>query len=90
MKRIIITLLALCICACMLCSCGNVGWGPGNFDFKHIHFADGTGEAHCATVERWYDNEMGIEVKTAEYGAMYLSEGLYTLFESANHCPYCK
>lgn len=88
--RIFCICLIVTLLAPLLCACGNQGWGPGNYDFKHIHFSDGFGESYCATVETWYDNEMGIEVKTAEYDAMYLAEGLYTLFENGTKCPYCK
>ena len=89
-KRVICALALVLVLSMLLCACGNMGIGPGNFSFKHIHFSDSVGESYCATIERWYDNETGIEVKTEEYGAMYLAEGLYTLFESAKNCPYCK
>lgn len=82
--------LVIILLAPLLCACGNQGLGFGNYSFKHIHFSDGSGESYCATVETWYDNEMGIEVRTSEYGAIYLAEGLYILFENGTGCPYCK
>ena len=90
MKRIIVVMLL--ICTLLLCSCGNMSMGFGNFNFTHVHFSDGTPDsAHCATVEKWYDSEgSGIEVKTREYGALFLAEGTYILFEDAKNCPYCK
>lgn len=87
-KIILITTIILIVVVC-LCSCGNMSMGFGNFTFEHVHFSD-TIEGHCATVEKWYDNETGIEVQTTEYGAMYLSEGSYQLITSGDNCPYCK
>ena len=64
----------------------SIGWG--SYDFRHIHIFNGA-EGHCATIEKWYDNEaVGIEVKTAEYGNIFCSEGSYILF-STNDCPFC-
>lgn len=66
----------------------NIGLGWGSFDFQHIHIFNGV-EGHCATVEKWYENEGGgIEVKTTEYGYIFCSEGSYILF-STNVCPFC-
>ena len=64
----------------------SLGWG--SYDFRHIHIFNGA-EGHCATIEKWYENEgAGIEVKTAEYGNIFCSEGSYILF-STNNCPFC-
>ena len=88
MKRIICIILALVVMLCVLTSCGNMSMGFGNYTFTHIHFTDMI-KGHCATVEKWYDSEGGIEVMTTEYGSMFLSEGSYILFGSDTHCPYC-
>lgn len=88
MKKVV-TLLLVAVLACSaLVGCGNQSLGFGNFTFEHIHFDDNI-ESHCATIEKWYDNSEGIEVKTEEYGSMYLSEGTYVLIEDEDHCPYC-
>ena len=87
-KRVAMILMALMIAVAGLTGCGNQSWGFGNFTFTHIHFSDNI-EGHCATVEKWYDNSTGIEVKTTEYGSMYQSEGTYSLYESGAKCPYC-
>ena len=87
-SKVIIITVIIAILAVLLCGCGNMSMGFGNFTFKHVHFSDAV-EGHCATVEKWYDNETGIEVKTTEYGSMYLSEGSYNLLTDANKCPYC-
>ena len=92
MKKIICICLIVALLAWLmpvLCSCGNQSLGLGNLHFTHIHFSDGC-EAYCASVEKWYDNELGIEVRTSEYGPIYLAEGTYMLFETAADCPYCK
>lgn len=88
MKKIVCLLLTIIIMMCCLASCGNQSLGLGNFTFEHIHFSDAIG-GHCATIEKWHDNSEGIEVKTKEFGSMYLSEGSYILFEDGMHCPYC-
>jgi hypothetical protein len=88
MKKIVCLLLVIVVMMCCLASCGNQSLGLGNFTFEHIHFSDAIG-GHCATIEKWYDNSEGIEVKTKEFGSMYLSEGSYILVEDGTHCPYC-
>ena len=85
---ITIVFLVILLLVFTLVGCGNMGMGPGNYTFEHVHFSDAV-EGHCATVEKWYDNETGIEVKTKEHGAMYLSEGSYQLITNSNKCPYC-
>ena len=89
MKKII----ALIVCLMLLCtffvSCGNKAiFSYGEFSFTHIHFTDAIG-GHCATIEKWWDNESGIEVRTTEFGPMFCSEGSYMLFGSGDKCPYC-
>ncbi len=89
MKKILILMLVLMLMLAMT-ACGNRGIGFGNYTFEHVHFADAV-EGHCATVEVWYESEYsGIEVRTTEYGAIWCSEGTYTLFESGAKCPYCE
>ena len=73
----------------LLTGCGNMSMGIGSYTFRHIHFSDAV-SGHCATVDKWYDNESGVEVNTAEYGPMFLSEGTYTLFNDSTKCPYCQ
>ena len=70
-----------------LVSCGNMSMGLGNYTYSKSHIMNYDGSGVCATVEKWYDNETGVEVKTTEYGSMYLSEGTYILIEE--RCPYC-
>lgn len=87
MKRFIACAMAL-LMFFMLAGCGNMSVGFGNFTFEHIHFYDYT-ESYCANVDRWYDNSSGIEVKTDEYGSMYLTEGSYILIGDEADCPFC-
>ena len=85
MKKIIALFLAV-IMAISLCGCGNMSIGLGNFNFEKIH-VDTHNYNGCFTVEKWYDNESGIEVKTEEVGHIYLAEGMYMLIEE--DCPFC-
>lgn len=87
MKKIIALVLCLML-TLSLCACGNENWGPGNYNWKHVHFSDAV-EGHCATIKSWHDNTTGIEIHTEECGSMFLSEGSYILFESASDCPFC-
>jgi Leu/Phe-tRNA-protein transferase len=71
-----------------LVACGNNSIGFGNYTYRHIHFSDAV-EGHCATVDTWYDNTTGIEVRTVEYGSAFFSEGTYSLYEDGSKCPFC-
>ena len=84
-KIIVCVILLLCVC---LAGCGNVNMGFGNYNWTHIHFTDAV-EGHCATITSWHDITTGIEVHTEECGSIFLSEGSYIMFDSAQHCPFC-
>ena len=87
MKKKIIALVLAIVCICgILAGCGNMSLGLGNYTFRKIH-VDTHNYSGCFTVEKWYDNESGIEVKTKEAGFMYLAEGMYMLIE--DECPFC-
>ena len=85
MKKIIAIMLAVLLLVGMA-GCGNMSMGFGNFTFKKIH-VDTYNYSGCFTVEKWYDNSSGIEVKTKEAGSLYLAEGMYMLIE--DDCPFC-
>ena len=89
MKRFIALTLVAVMLVLVFTSCGNENWGFGNYNWTHIHFTDAV-EGHCATITSWHNNETGIEVHTQECGSMFLSEGSYILFDTAEHCPFCK
>lgn len=86
MKKIITLVFMSLICVMCLCGC-NQNLGFGNFEFKHAHFSDGV-SSHCVEVKSWHDDSMGCEIHSPE-GGIFLSEGTYQLFESADTCPYC-
>lgn len=87
MKKIIAIIMVITMLAAMLTSCGNMSVGFGNFTFRKVH-VDTHNYSGCFTIEKWYDNESGIEVKTKEAGSMYLAEGMYILIE--DDCPFCE
>ena len=87
MKKIIVMIMTVVMFMVMLTGCGNMSLGFGNFTFEKIHI-DTHNYNGCFTVEKWYDNENGIEVKTKEAGFMYLAEGMYMLIE--DECPFCE
>ena len=82
-KKIIAITMLLSI---MLTGCGNMSIGLGNFTFNKVH-VDTHNYSGCFTIEKWYDNDNGIEVKTKEAGSMYLAEGMYILIK--DECPFC-
>ena len=86
MKKIMVIIMVTAILALTLVGCGNMSMGFGNFTFRKIH-VDTYNYSGCFTVEKWYDNSSGIEVKTREAGYMYLAEGMYMLIE--DECPFC-
>ena len=85
MKKILI-ITAILILAVALSGCGNMSMGVGNFEFNKIHI-DTYNHDECFTIEKWYDNSTGIEVKTKEAGYMYFAEGNYILIK--DDCPFC-
>lgn len=85
MKKIIAVIMILALMG-TLCACGNMSLGLGNFNFKSIH-VDTHHYSGCFTIEKWYENDTGIEVETKEAGSMYLAEGTYALI--SDECPFC-
>ena len=86
MKKFIAIALVLVMALSMFAGCGNMSVGLGKFTFRKIH-VDTHHYSGCLGVEKWYENESGIEVKTKEFGNIYLAEGMYVLIE--NKCPFC-
>ena len=84
MRKIFVLIMVLILIG-GLCGC-NVGMGFGNFEYKKVHI-DTHHHSGCFAIEKWYDNETGIEVKTKELGSLFLSEGTYFLV--GKDCPFC-
>ena len=73
MKKIFVILISLIILCTLLTSCGNQAiLDPGNFSFKHVHITDPI-EGHCFDIEKWWDNENGVEVRLSN------GEGIFSL-----------
>ena len=87
MKKKIIT-MAMVVTTLLtgITGCGNMSLGIGNYTYRKIH-VDTHNYSGCFTVDKWYDNESGIEVSTKETGSLYLAEGMYMLIE--DECPFC-
>ncbi len=84
MKKAIIGLMGL-ILIVLLSGC-NMSMGVGNYTFNKVHI-DTYNYSGCFTVEKWHNDDTGIEVKTKEAGTIFLSEGTYFLIE--DDCPFC-
>ena len=85
MKKIIGLILVLVLMTSVLCGC-NVSFGLGELDFNWVHISTHHYQG-CVEIEKWYDNENGVEVKTRNFGHIFLSEGNYILI--ADNCPIC-
>ena len=84
MKKILVICMILVLTS-TLCAC-NMSLGLGNLEFDKVHI-DTHNYSGCFTIEKWYDNSTGIEVKTKECGSMFLTEGTYFLI--SEDCPFC-
>lgn len=85
MKKIIAIVVLAAMCMVMLTGC-NMSMGIGNLSFEKVH-VDTYHYSGCFTINKWHDNESGIEVNTKEAGSMFFSEGTYVLIE--DDCPFC-
>ena len=85
MKKIAVILIALMLLL-TLASCGNKAYGPGNYQFDKVHVFD-DGHSKCIEINKWYDNEQGIEVQKKDGDGLFFSEGTYMLVEGK--CPIC-
>lgn len=86
MKRTIALITLIILIVTCFCGC-NMSLGLGNFEFNKIHICT-YNYSGCLDVEKWYDNSNGIEVRTEDYGTLYLAEGTYILVE--DDCPICQ
>lgn len=89
MKKLLAILLIVPLLTAMITLTGcNMAVGYGNFQYRRIH-VETFHYSGCLTVEKWHNNETGIEVKTQEAGSLFLSEGTYILLEGDRDCPFC-
>lgn len=84
-KSLICGMLVFILIIVLLTGCGNMSMGFGNFEFNKIHI-DTHQYSGCIEIDKWYENQTGIEVATSE-GNYYFSEGTYFLVEDV--CPIC-
>lgn len=87
MKKIISIIILCALIVTIMCSC-NQGCGIGNLNFTHLHY-NTYNHSGCIDINKWYNNESGIEVQTTDGNAMFFSEGTYILIENKGQCPFC-
>ena len=89
MKKTLLIILAITLifapCATAFGSC-NYSVGPGKFTFRKVHICL-EGVNRCIEIDKWHNDDVGIEVQSKQYGAIFFSEGTYILIE--NKCPIC-
>lgn len=89
MKKVFAIILCVVMISTTLAGCGNMSVGFGSFTYEKVHI-DTHHYSGCLTIEKWYESESGIEVKTEERGSVFLSEGTYILLEGGKGCPLCE
>lgn len=87
MKKLVAVIMLLALMVIVMCSC-NQGCGIGSLEFKHLHYNTYHNNG-CININKWYNNESGIEVHTTDGAAMFFSEGTYILVEEKRDCPFC-
>lgn len=85
MRKEPLLLSIVALAAAGLCSC-NQNIGLGNYSFTKVHITTSEHDK-CVEISSWHNDDVGIEVKTKDYGSLYLSEGTYILIE--RECPIC-
>ena len=88
MKKLVAIFLIAVMLVFAIAGCGNMSIGLGNLEFGRVHI-DTHHYSGCLTIEKWHNNESGIEVLTREAGSIFLSEGTYILLEGDKQCPFC-
>ena len=88
MKKLIAIILVLVMCLSVLTGCGNMSLGMGNYTYEKIHI-DTHHYSGCLTIEKWYENDSGVEVMTKEAGSVFVSEGTYIMLGGDKGCPFC-
>lgn len=78
---------AVSAAALALSSCGNMSVGFGNYTYNRVHVFDTAGNCCDLEIDKWYDNENGIEIQLKDGNNLYLSEGTYILIK--DECPLC-
>ena len=76
-----VTLLALTACNT------DIGFGSYSFHKVHVQMYNMDKPAHFE-VETWKDDEGGIELKTKNYGTIFLGDNTYMLYD-IDECPIC-
>ena len=88
MKKVFYFVMAIVILVAFVLAVSSCNMGlVGKFTYHGIHLTTHDGRCMCLRVEKWYESDTGIEVKTENYGSIFASEGTYILFE--NKCPIC-
>lgn len=86
-KKILCVIMIGLIVMTLFTGCGNMSLSTGNYNFEKVHI-DTYHYSGCVEVKKWYDTSTGLEIKTEDYGNIFLSEGsCYVMVE--DKCPIC-
>jgi hypothetical protein len=88
MKKLLTALLMVLPICLLLTGCGNADLTLGSFEFHQIHIQMYGGEPVHLEVEKWKDDDGGIEVLTKNHGALIIGDGTYILYNQ-EECPLC-
>ena len=84
--KLALVLMLIAVMVAIFVGC-NVSPGMGSFEFNKVH-VDTYHYSGCLEVDKWYETDTGVEIKTKNGESIYLSEGTYMMIE--DECPFCR
>ena len=86
MKKILFGLLA--IAALSLTGCGNHDVSFGSYSFHYVHVQMYGSEPTHFKVNKWQNDDGGIELSIEGHGRILLGDGTYMMYDQET-CPIC-
>ena len=83
--KLALVLMLIAVMVAIFVGC-NVSPGMGSLEFNKVH-VDTYHYSGCLEVDKWYETDTGVEIKTKNGESIYLSEGTYIMVE--DKCPFC-
>ena len=88
MKKVFYFVMAIVVLVAFVLAMSSCNMGlVGKFTYRGIHPTTHDGRFACLKVDKWYESDTGIEVKTESGESIFASEGTYIMFKDV--CPIC-